>query len=485
MERSSPRYRAHLPFFGQPYATVRVDVAESLQAGNPGQPLTVGVARTEGTPAFSTSAAQFYAERCYLDQASLSRLLDLYQDREGSNQSALEKFVNELLGLEKLDALPDGLREALDLRVLKKLAIGVDDADREAKAAAAELKKQTALLAECRSEVASARTALRETIASLNYGGGGAQRETDQALLEYADALRHDTSSRTELEGATRRQQELIALGGRISALIERPTPQRLEETHTALAATETRRKEWKATSGVEIRAWEAVAAAAGANLQTDLRSAIEHAKNVAAQKLRTDFDFHRQAESVRTDLVSDQAELDAVQTRLTEAHEHSSALVQSLTAARAVAVESNRCPLCDRDFAETAAHNLLAHINGKLADLATHGQQLVVLRQDRDNLVARIARAEVELTQLSGTRLTPDQRQSIEDRLTTLTELAVQVGDIELAKSYGKDLERAEDDLQQTLDDLEAATLEEVHISREIATYADVLRSARAPPRS
>ncbi|MFC8521473.1 AAA family ATPase [Pseudarthrobacter sp. NPDC057230] len=479
MERSSPRYRAHLPFFGQPYATVRVDVAESLQAGNPGQPLTVGGARTEGTPAFSTSAAQFYAERCYLDQASLSRLLDLYQDREGSNQSALEKFVNELLGLEKLDALRDGLREALDLRVLKKLAIGVDDADREAKAAAAELKKQTALLAECRSEVASARTALRETIAGLNHGGGGAQRETDQALLEYADALRHDTSTRTELEDATRRQQELIALGGRISALIERPTPQRLEETRTALAATATRRKEWEATSGVEIQAWEAAAEAAGANLQTDLRSAIEHAKNVAAQKLRSDLDFHRQTESVRTDLVSGQAELDAVQTRLTEAHEHSSALMESLTAARAVAVESNRCPVCDRDFAETAAHNLLAHIDGKLADLATHGQQLVVLRQDRDNLVARIARAEVELTQLSGTLLTPDQRQSIEGRLTTLTELAVQVGDIELAKSYGKDLERAERDLQQTLDDLEVATLEEVHISREIAKYADVLRAA------
>lgn len=477
MERSSPRYRAHLPFFGQPYATVRVDVAESLQAGNPGQPLTVGGARTEGAPAFSTSAAQFYAERCYLDQASLSRLLDLYQDREGSNQSALEKFVNELLGLEKLDALRDGLREALDLRLLKKLAIGVDDADREAKAAAAELKKQTALLAECRSEVASVRTALRETIAGLNHGG--AEQETDQALLEYADALRHDTSTRTELEGATRRQQEIIALGGRISALLERPTPQRLEETRTALAATATRKKEWEATSGVEIRAWEAAAAAAGASLQTDLRSAIEHAKNVAAQKLRSDLDLHRQTESVRTDLVSDQAELDAAQTRLTEAHEHSSALVESLTAARAVAVESNKCPVCDRDFAETAGHNLLAHIDGKLADLATHGQQLVVLRHDRDRLVARIARAEVELTQLSGTLLTPDQRQSIEDRLTTLAELAVQVGDIELAKSYGKDLERAERDLQQTLDGLEVATLEEAHISREIAKYADVLRAA------
>jgi exonuclease SbcC len=477
MERSSPRYRAHLPFFGQPYATVRVDVAESLQTGTPGQPLTVGGARLEGTPALSTSAAQFYAERCYLDQASLSRLLDLYQDREGSNQSALEKFVNEILGLEKLDALRDGLREALDLRLLKKLALGVDDADREAKAAAAELKKHIALLADCRSEVASARIALRETVVGLNHGA--AEQETDQALLEYVDALRHDTSARTELEGATRRQQELFALGGRISALLERPIPQRIEETRTALAATETRKKEWEATSGVKVRAWEAAAEAAGASLRTDLRSAIEHATNVAAQKLRSDSDLHRQTESVRTDLVSDQDELDAVQTRLAEAHEHSSALVESLTAARAVAVGSNRCPVCDRDFAETGGHSLLAHIDSKLADLTTHGQQLVVLRYDRDRLVALIARAEVELTQLSGSLLTPEQRQSVENRLTTLAELAVHVGDIESAKTYGKDLERAERDLRQTLDGLEGATLEEAHISREIAKYADLLQTA------
>jgi exonuclease SbcC len=476
MERSSPRYRAHLPFFGQPYATVRVDVAGSLQAGNPGQPLTVGGARLEGTPAFSTLAAQFYAERCYLDQASLSRLLDLYQDREGSNQSALEKFVNELLGLEKLDALRDGLREALDLRLLKKLAVGVDDADREAKAAAAQLKEHTALLPECRSEVASARTALRETVADLNHGA--AEQETDQALLEYVGALRHDTSTRTQLEGATRRQQELIALGGRISAFLERPTPQRIEETRTALAATATRKKEWEATSGAKVRAWEAVAEAAGASLRPELQSAIEHATNVAAQELRSDSDLHTQTESVRTHLVSDHDELDAVQTRLAEAHEHSSALVESLTAARAVVVESNRCPVCDRDFAETGGHSLLAHIDSKLADLTTHGQQLVVLRDDRNRLVARIARAEAELTQLSGALLTPDQRQSIENRLTTLAELAVHVGDIESAKSYGKNLERAERDLQQTLDGLEVATVEEAHISRVIAKYADLLQT-------
>src|SRR3972149_2981590 len=111
MERQSDRYRAHLPFFGQPYATVRAIVAETLQTGMPGAPLTVSGARLEGTPAFNDAAANFYAERCYLDQTSLGRLLDLYQAREGTEETALEKFVNELLGLEKLDSLRSGLSD--------------------------------------------------------------------------------------------------------------------------------------------------------------------------------------------------------------------------------------------------------------------------------------------------------------------------------------------------------------------------------------
>lgn len=75
-------------------------------------PLTVGGTRIDGPIALTEEAAKFYTERCYLDQASLGRLLEFYQARVGREESALAKFVNELLGLEKLDALRSGLSEA-------------------------------------------------------------------------------------------------------------------------------------------------------------------------------------------------------------------------------------------------------------------------------------------------------------------------------------------------------------------------------------
>lgn len=475
MERQSDRYQAHLPFFGQSYATVRADVAEYLQAETHGLSLTVNGSRLEGTPAFNDTAAKFYAERCYLDQTSLGRLLDLYQSREGNEQTALEKFVNELLGLEKLDALRDGLRDANDLRLLKKLAVGVDEADREAKATAAAFKEQSALLAEVRMEVANARAATRDAIAGLHPGTTDGM--TDGDLIGFVRSALGDDTTRVETSAASALHQELIALGGRISALVERPTTQRIQETRSALAAVTADRESWEATDGEKVRAWEAAAQAAGANLRSESRIAVEHATSLALQDLENASNLRAQAESVSMELVAGRAQLDVFQTRLTDAHEHSSALVESLAALRSVIENSNRCPVCDRDFTETGHHSLLSHIDTKLAELTTHGKQLVALRNERDQLAARVTRAEVEYAQLTARLLPVDQQQALSQRHATLVELTAQVGGIEAAKSIGADLARRVRDLQQSLDNLEVASSEERHISNELARYAALLQ--------
>nr|WP_269457803.1 AAA family ATPase [Microterricola viridarii] len=480
MERQSDRYRAHLPFLGQSYATVRADVADYLQGGTPATPLTVNGARLEGTPAFNAAAATFYAERCYLDQASLGRLLDLYQAREGNEQTALEKFVNELLGLEKLDALRGGLSDSNDFRLFKKLAVGVDEADREAKAAATQLKEQTSLRTELRTEVADARAATRETVAGLDRGT--TDEGSDLDLLEFVRSALNDDAIRAEFAAAAALHQELVAFGGRISALVERPTRQRIEETHNALAGATADKKAWEATSGGKVLAWETAAQASGVNLRSEPRIAVEQATRLAFQDLKDASNMRAQAESVGMQLEADRAGLDALQMRLADAHELSSALVEGLAAVRSVIDDSNTCPVCDRDFAEIGHHSLLTHIDTKLAELTSHGQQLVDLRSERDQLAARISRLEIEHTQLMARLLTTDQQQAAEQRHATLVELTAQVGEIEAAKSIGTNLTRRVGDLQLSLDDLEAATSEENHISSELARYAAILGISAVP---
>lgn len=64
--------------------------------------------------------SRFFAERCYLSQSRLSRLLELYQATDKDNpEQLLVRFVRELLGLDLLENITAGLYEAADVRRLE------------------------------------------------------------------------------------------------------------------------------------------------------------------------------------------------------------------------------------------------------------------------------------------------------------------------------------------------------------------------------
>jgi exonuclease SbcC len=64
--------------------------------------------------------AAFFAERAYLPQSLLSQLLQIYQESGSNADSPLAKFVGDLLGLDRLDALEAGLKPLHDVRNLRK-----------------------------------------------------------------------------------------------------------------------------------------------------------------------------------------------------------------------------------------------------------------------------------------------------------------------------------------------------------------------------
>jgi exonuclease SbcC len=72
-------------------------------------------------PLLDATDAKFFAERCYLPQATLSRLLEIYDDQKTSTTSPLTQFVKELLGLDPLDALVDGLYPAYNVTRVRNL----------------------------------------------------------------------------------------------------------------------------------------------------------------------------------------------------------------------------------------------------------------------------------------------------------------------------------------------------------------------------
>src|SRR3546814_11798720 len=96
-----------------------------LEVGGPDAPLRSAAVRVttnqvSGIPILGAEEARFFSERSYLAQSTLGRLLEIYQHADKKADSPLTRFVTELLGLDRMDALINGLHSAGNISRLKE-----------------------------------------------------------------------------------------------------------------------------------------------------------------------------------------------------------------------------------------------------------------------------------------------------------------------------------------------------------------------------
>jgi exonuclease SbcC len=113
-------YLAHLVHKEAKEGRVTATV-DGLNACSRSTEIVVGQSSVSGDAVLSREQVHFYSERCYLAQASLGRLLEIYEDKDTrKSDSPLTKFVKDLLGLDHLDALIEGLHDAGNVRRLRE-----------------------------------------------------------------------------------------------------------------------------------------------------------------------------------------------------------------------------------------------------------------------------------------------------------------------------------------------------------------------------
>lgn len=486
LRRQDPRYIAHLPTIGQDFATVRVEVDRAFtDAEGPAVPLTAGGSRIEGTPALSAEAANFYGERCYLDQASLGRLLELYQHREGKQESALAQFVNELLGLEHLDALHTGLSAANDLRSLKKLADRLDDAATRADHAEADLTETTRGLTDARAEIDRARGAAQAAARSLDLdlsessaADGAAGLIAENADARVIAAIRRavaDQNIDTERAQLLALQRDLIALGGRLDAAAARPSTLDLTQARDQLNAAAQQLELWDREVKPGIEAWQRAASAAGVVLDTDPGADAARALGEVQRLLDSQAALRTEQQTIQSHLNSDQQRLESLQERLLDAQEHATALVEGLASIR-TALTGEICPVCDRDYAEVGSGHLGAHVDAKITQLSEQGQRLLDLRQERDALRAAITRTQTELEAATAALLEPTQARELEERAAELTRLRDAWQLLRPAAETGRTTRAAEDQARHRVEELETASSEEQFAQAELSRCASTL---------
>lgn len=471
MRRHDPRYTAHLPFHGQEFAAIRAEVADELAVNSEPVTMTVGGSRIDGVGALSPAAGQFYTERCYLDQVSLGQLLELYQYREAKEESALARFVNELLGLEQLDALRMGLTDAMDFRRLKKLSEPLNDAEAEAGRATADKARLTEELESARQAMGSAQSALTEAMEAL--GLATPELVTEESLRHAADLL--GSAQPMEPSAWAEVERSVTALGGRIGALANRPAVRRLEEVQAALGLVSAEYARWSGAHGVMIDAWRADATDAGLEGSRWTADALENEIQRVDRALRHQGELTEATTQMERQLDDDRVRLQAVEIEMASAQEQAGSLAEGLAALRDHAVD-NACPVCDRDFGEVSSTHLTSHIDLKIAALTARGVQLRQLRQQRDAVAMQVQRGEQALDQARAELWSAAQLEATRSRRGTLFALRQRFQELEPAIIRGGELERQRDALKSEVEELEAVT-RDVDLARsELASFAQTL---------
>jgi DNA repair protein SbcC/Rad50 len=147
--------RRHLVHRGTDLATIEL---ASTGAANT---LTLGLdGEVSGEALLTLEDSRFLAERCYLRQRTLGRLLELYEESASGGDSPLTVFVKDLLGLDELEALIDGLDPVGDLRRLR-------NAVPEYRQGEAELERENERLGELSDVLGDAEKRAAETRAQL------------------------------------------------------------------------------------------------------------------------------------------------------------------------------------------------------------------------------------------------------------------------------------------------------------------------------
>ncbi|WLP91765.1 AAA family ATPase [Gordonia sp. NB41Y] len=484
LRRLDPRYTAYLPTLGQDFATVRVEVDPTHKGKDgPSKPLTAGGSRIEGFPALTAEGANFYGERCFLDQASLGRLLDLYQHREGKQESALAQFVNELLGLEQLDALRTGLSDANNLRLLKNLADRIKDATIQADLAATDLIATTRNLTEARAEVDRARERAYAAARSIGFDLLETSTNETVAVGENADerlivTIRTSVADQ-DLDVERRRllalQRDLIALGGRLDATDERPSTQDLTEALDQLDQAVRRFQRWNSEHSSEVAAWQRAAHEAGVEPGAGVDTDIERVLSGVQRLLTSQAELQIEHQAIQSRHEANQQRVESLQERLLEAQAHATSLVEGLASIRP-AILGDICPVCDRDYAELGLGDLDKHVDVKITQLSQQGRRLLNMRRERDDLLATTARTQSELTATAASLLDPVQMRDLEEKERELTTLRERWLLLRPAAETGRGLRAAEMQARRRVEELEAASSEYQIVRTELARCASVL---------
>jgi exonuclease SbcC len=400
-------------------------------------------------PLLNASDARFFAERCYLPQAALGKLLELYDDQGTGSTSQLTQFVKDLLGLDPLDALIDGLHAAFNVTRIRNLVPAYRRLETLRKSLKEDFDRTTQSIRSAEQSRDARAAVLTATLAKL----GTLNPITIDDKSDIGDLRKLLDLERSE-------ERTLADLGGvrsHLTGLMERWRSLPAVDASHDRAASE----RGDAAAANALRTWRDGAGKDLGVLIATLRNALSDIPELddGPEACRAFAERRAEAEAKRANALL-KASTDAAERSksLTMTVQRATARIGELTEelargaedarslARALAgiaphVEGDVCPVCDRNFAEQDTASLAAHIAAKIASLTTEAGRLQALSTERAEESNRLSMAQRDLESAISGQLSADEHAELTVRASQMADAAQQLKQMRTIADEGERL--------------------------------------------
>jgi len=479
-QRVDPDYVSHLIHKEAQASRIILHASELNQIRSDAD---IRVTRTgvAGSALLEPSSARFYNERCFLAQATLGRLLELYEDKDTrKSDSPLTRFVKDLLGLDHLDALIDGLHDAGDVRRFRSTVPLYWETRENIPALQKEFQR-------LRSEITSVITSETNTTdsieARLTLLGIDRAALTDVAALVASLSQMSEEIELQKLAGLRRNisaaQQHWQAVQAGVSAN-ERAAAER--SAAEAAAALES----WRSGPGQVLEGALGTVASLLTTQVSTLRSEPEGSHTLALRAVEADL---ARLAGILGQAAQDDAKLGVLKQDIERAQARSEVLDRQIADHASEAgqlakmlsdvlphVHTDECPVCGRDFSETSSTPLHAHISARISALSESAGLLQALSRERANTISALATAQREWDVVSSRRLDPKTHDEAKTRDAALKEVRQTLIHLTKDATEGQRLTLSAQAAARGLGDLRSRDIQGTSIRETIAELGNTI---------
>ena len=429
--------------------------------------------------------ALFFSERAYLPQSLLSQLLQIYQESRSDADSPLAKFVGDLLGLDRLDALEAGLKPLADVRNLRKLVEQWSEAE-------IEKDRRDHFVTDRQKTIASIDQAMQSSLSDLKAicDEIGLKSKVTPSMLDAIVAELRGEDDEKAYGGVLDRQRTLAAIKRQIASA-EEQSAQPISRAEADAAAARRAFTEWESVNGDRIKRLRTKVneLLPSLKLSSDLfgletealESVQREHQQLTAQAEQARLDLRRSVEAER-ELEAARQQTTVIETEIGQISSDAGVLASALGELSSY-IKSDVCPVCDRDFSELHNGPLNEHVQRKIILLSASASRLITLSKSLGESQQTVGRLSIEIERLVGRKVAPEALVALDRRSASFATMIAELQRIRPIITEGAALRTKDVSFRRAATDLQARSSVLLDARAAISEFATSIGAERIGP--